>query len=1494
VKNTILTAVIVSIFAAVASAGSLDVRLQRRDKSGPKVSPAKWDVAKTAILVCDMWDKHWCKGATRRVAEMASPMNRTIAAARKRGMLIIHSPSSCIGSYTDHPARKRAQSAPKASDTPPWIANWAAKLASEKDAVWPIDQSDGGCDCEPKCKSRRAWKRQIAAVEIADSDAITDSGVETWSLLKQRGIDNVIVMGVHTNMCVIGRPFGLRNLKRAGKNVVLMRDLTDTMYNSRKKPYVSHFKGTGLIVDYIETYVCPTITSLAITGKPPFAFKITPGPAARPVKPLTAVKVTANVIGVDIAGAGGPVESGWVGWTQTRAVRLGAGFDKDFIAELNGGLDWRDRGDKSGSPRLEGVLRDGYKTSGNNIRLTFKGLTAGDYRLVLYSCDLLWNQAGDKGKFDVLVNGKKILDKQGSPGRNRTEKTAMPPIPLKSDGKDIVIEFKHISGEIWLNGFVLAKGGSGAMPMPKGGARAQAVSPSDNAPKMNVAALRRAITDLTETFGSRYPKGAEYLKRLDAAKEQTAFDVLQREALLANPLLDFDKLLVVKRRPNKNGKPGNPDLARGWDIGFPRSSYGKSSLKINALDGEIAVLSPVAPDGKLSTLYRPKKPLFVGDVDLHFDGSRMLFTKRDARGNFQIHEISAKGGDPRQVTRGEQVDVHNHDACYLPNNDIVFASTACFQGVPCNKSKVALLYRMNSAGQKVRQLCFDQDHNFHPAIQEDGRVMYLRWEYSDLPHTFSRIMFQMNPDGTGQMALYGASSYWPNGIYSARPIPGKPTMFAGVVAGHHDCYRTGELIVFDVARGRHEADGVVQRIPGFGKKVQPLIQDKLTSRTWPKFAHPYPLSDKYYLTTCKLDARAPWDIYLVDVFDNMLRLRHADGWGLFEPIPFRKTRRPAVIPDKVDLKRKDATVMLADIYRGPGLAGVPRGAIKRLRLVTLHYCYQGLGGQYDRVGLDGPWDVKQVLGTVPVESDGSANFRIPANTPISVQPLDAEGKAVQLMRSWLVGMPGEVVSCVGCHEKGNMSSSVKQTIALRREPSKIKPFYGPRRGFSFDREIQPVLDKYCLACHNGKERTDGKKIPDLSLAKEAKYRAGHFTPSYMALRRLLRTPTMEPDMHMLATGDFHADTTELVQMLTKGHHNVKLSDEAWQRLITWIDIQAPAHGTWRAIAGDKRVLHQADRRRELLKLYTGRDENPEPLATTLRQNIKPIVPEPEDQTPPKKVTCEGWPFDATQAAAKQRTLGQTRRTIDLGKDLKLELMHIPSGKFVMNAAPVAISKPFWIGRLEITNKQYAAFNPSHDSRMEPGDALHFEAPARGFALNSPEQPVARVSWNRAVEFCKWLAKKSGKKVSLPSEAQWEWACRAGTNTPMWYGQPDTNFASQANLADATFKNIINYGGYDKAANVVPPWRPAADGIDDKYRVSSPVGKFKPNAWGLGDMHGNVAEWTRSFYKPDAPQRRVARGGSWYDRPKRATSAFRAAYKPWLGIYNVGFRVVVEN
>jgi nicotinamidase-related amidase/type 1 glutamine amidotransferase len=246
----------------------------------------EWDPQQTAIIVCDMWDSHHSHNAVKRVEEMAPRMNQVLEKARGQGALIIHAPSSCMAAYKDHPARKRAQDAPNAANVPKGIGVWCHKIPSEEKGIYPIDQGDGGCDTEPEAQKEwqaklkamgrnpaAPWLKQFELLRIDDSDVISDSGVEIWNVLEQRQVKNIILVGVHTNMCVLGRPFGLRQLAKNGKNVVLMRDMTDTMYNPQSWPYVAHFQGTELIVQHIEKYVCPTITSDQILGGIPFRFK---------------------------------------------------------------------------------------------------------------------------------------------------------------------------------------------------------------------------------------------------------------------------------------------------------------------------------------------------------------------------------------------------------------------------------------------------------------------------------------------------------------------------------------------------------------------------------------------------------------------------------------------------------------------------------------------------------------------------------------------------------------------------------------------------------------------------------------------------------------------------------------------------------------------------------------------------------------------------------------------------------------------------------------------------------------------------------------------------------------------------------------------------------------------------------------------------------------------------------------------------------------------
>jgi formylglycine-generating enzyme required for sulfatase activity len=1068
--------------------------------------------------------------------------------------------------------------------------------------------------------------------------------------------------------------------------------------------------------------------------------------------------------------------------------------------------------------------------------------------------------------------------------------------------------------------------------------------------------LRLAITDLIDTFGQRYPKGQEYLERLnrleesskiilssfDQANNSAKADVLQLaddldklryDALLSNPLLDFDKLLLLKRK-------------RG-QLGLPVNHKCNSGISPTGYDNEIAVLGPVRPDGKLRTLFRPPADQFVGEIDLHIDGDRLLFTMTKDQ-SWQIFEIKTDGSGLRQVSRGEHPDVDNFDACYLPDGRIVFASTAPYTGVPCwhGKERACSIYLMDGDGGNMRQLCFDQDLDLHPAVLPTGQVIFSRWDYTGPMHIYLRPLMVMNPDGTGQRAVYGSNSYWPNALYFPRGIPEAASKLVAIVSGYHGVPRMGELALLDTTKGWHEADGIVQRIPGRGKPVKPIIRDNLVDDSWPKFLHPYPLSEKYFLVTSQLNNKSPWGIYLVDVFDNILPIHVKGQFDLFEPIPLAKTPRPPVIPDRVDLNRNEAVVYIHDVYAGAGLAGVPRGTVKRLRIVAYHFGYPGMAGP-DNIGCGGPWEVMRILGTVPMQEDGSVMFSVPANTPLCVQPLDEQGKAVQLMRSWFTAMPGETVSCVGCHEQPNQIPGPRRRLAASRSPVQIEPWYGPARGLDFERDVQPVLDKYCVTCHDGQQHPDGRQIAELRGERYVKnYRgreltnlaasrlhpavrkalggtAVRYTPAYETLVPYIRRVNIEDHVGLLVPGEYHADTSELIQMLSKGHYNVRLDEEAWDRLVTWIDLNGPCHGTWGEVCPIPDGA--AQRRRELSRLYGGSKDDPEEVPEIRRTPIEPISPEPMPETKLQMPEVAGWPFDAEEARRRQTAAGVFEKTIELGGSVTMKLVWIPAGQFVMGdpngqvderpPARVSISRGFWMGAFEVTNEQYHLFAPDHDSGYF---TKRYQGPdGPGLSLAGPRQPVVRVSWQQALDYCRWLSQKTGMKFTLPTEAQWEYACRAGSQAPFYYGAEEGDFSTWANVADKSLSvrpgptgglesNITAHFGKGILESAVYGGNILCDvRFDDGAVATAEVGSYRPNAWGLHDMHGNACEWTRTTYKPypyetddgrdypDNAGRKVVRGGSWCDRPKRCRCAFRLSYPAWQRVHNVGFRVVCE-
>ncbi len=1023
------------------------------------------------------------------------------------------------------------------------------------------------------------------------------------------------------------------------------------------------------------------------------------------------------------------------------------------------------------------------------------------------------------------------------------------------------------------------------------------------------SAVRDAVADLAETFGERYPDAQSTLDRLavlEAERERALADLAARpeealveaehtreslaalrdQALLANPLLGFEKLLVIRRR---------------GDLGLPANWQGNSSIAPAGYDNDLAILSPVRPDGALTTRYRPEAGRFIGDLDLSFDATKLLCSIPDDNLQWQVQELPVDGGAPTRVTPNDQPDIANSDGCYLPDGRVIFCSTACVQGVPCvsGSDKVASLYLLDRASGAVRQLTFDQDHSWDPTVLPSGRVLYERWEYSDTPHYFSRLLFSMNPDGTTQTAMYGSNSYWPNSLFYVRPVPGDSSKLIAIVTGHHGERREGELTLIDPTQGEHEARGALQRIPFRGKEVEPKIEDQLVAASWPRFLHPYPLSEKYFLVSCRPTPQSDWGIYLADVFDNLVPVRIEPGAALLEPTPVLPRPTPPVVPDRANPARKDALVYIGDLYAGPGLDGVPRGSAKALRIYSPHYTYWGVGGHI-HIGIDGPWDVKRILGTVPVEPDGSALFRVPANTPFAVEPLDEQGQALQLMRSWMTAMPGETLTCSGCHEPQREAVTAQRRAAAFGPVREIEPWHGPTRGFSFKREVQPVLDRYCVGCHDGSGRA-GTSL-DLRQGEDAQGWRG-FTPSYIALHPYVRRPGPESDYHLQAPMEFGADTSELVRMLRKGHHDVRLDAQSWDRIVTWIDLNVPCHGTWsehQPIPGDGR-----ERRLALRSLYAGVTEDPEAIPEMAPVQLPP-APTPVPSAPADPVpACDGWPFAEDRARSLQEAEPEVRRTVDLGGGVSMEFVRVPAGSFVVgdpdgapDERPLALARvdrPFWVSVTEVTNAQYACFDAAHDSGYI--SESNKDQTRRGAPVNEPRQPVLRVSWAEAEGFCRWLGERAGLPAGLPSEAQWEWACRAGSDAPLAFGGPDADFSAFANLADRSLAGLARADS--------PPWMPRDDRFSDGATVTREVGSYRPNAWGLHDMHGNVSEWTRSLYRPypynaadgredlAAEGPRVVRGGSFYTRPKDARSGWRWGYLPWRKVFDVGFRVVLE-
>lgn len=1049
---------------------------------------------------------------------------------------------------------------------------------------------------------------------------------------------------------------------------------------------------------------------------------------------------------------------------------------------------------------------------------------------------------------------------------------------------------------------------------------------------LNMEAIRLAYEDMKRIEGFDAVKYLPILTELEQQVKQGFGNIYsgdeavlvnaekavanKRAILLANPLLNGDKILTVRYQL------GNRDRrAMAPELGTQSNNWSnQESARRKGFNADIVELSNLRDEVQIRTIYKPDNTSSIADLKLHWDGDRAMFTQTMSDNRWNVFEVKLNNGDCKKLIDNPEPDLEFYDGTYLPDGRIIANSNIGYQGVPCvnGSDPVGNMVLYTPQSKNLRRLTFDQDANWNPVIMNNGRVMYTRWEYTDLTHYYTRIVMNMNPDGTEQKALYGSGSMFPNSTFDVQPLPGYASAFVGIISGHHGVARSGRLILFDPAKARKGAAGMLQEIPHRNRPIVEEVKDRLVDGVWPQFIKPSPLNDTYFLVAAKLDKNDLWGIYLVDKFDNVTCLHKMEGEGYISPIAVRKTVTPPAIPDRVKLDDKQATVFIQDIYEGEGLKGIPRGTVKSLRLHAYEYAYVQTQSDHNWHGIQSGWDIKRMLGTVPVEEDGSVIFKIPANTPVSIQPLDKDGVAVQWMRSWLTGQPGEIVSCVGCHEDQNQIVIPKRVIASQKAPHALTPPEGGTRSFTFDLEVQPILDRACIACHNG----EGKAFDLRGGKKDGK---GYGT-SYLNLHPYVHRQGGEGDMVVLYPYEYHPNTSELVRLLKKGHYNVQLTDAEWRKIYNWIDYNAPDKGYFNANVLKSfpyQGYDQIERRKQLTDKYAGgagvdwKKEIADYAAQLKNKGeIKPVMPKKVSPVKEKVLKVKGWPFAPDRVKEMLADEKETVKVLEIAPGVQMTFVRIPAGEFVMGSyhgepdtyptTKVKIDKAFWMGELEVTNQQYNTIFPQHDSRYVDQQWKDHVVP--GYPANKPEQPVIRVSYNDAMEYCKILSQKTGLNITLPTEAQWEWACRGGSDEDFWFGNLNADFGKKDNLADVTTNKFAVSGVDPQPMSPESPWYkyytflPKAANVDDGSLVQVGGKKYEANPFGLYCMHGNVAEWTRSDYVPypykENPKKvseyKVVRGGSYIERPKYSTAYSRKGFYPYQCVFNVGFRVIIED
>ena len=689
----------------------------------------------------------------------------------------------------------------------------------------------------------------------------------------------------------------------------------------------------------------------------------------------------------------------------------------------------------------------------------------------------------------------------------------------------------------------------------------------------SVTSLRLAVSDLMATFADRYPRGPQFLAKLDAfgrrAGGAAALDelstlhsellALERETLLANPLLIDNPILFVVRHQYRRDHHNTATMFQTDEINTGSFEGGGAIKTIDVATGQVKTLLEV-PDG------------VARDPDVSFDGTKVLFSMRhDRDDDYHLYEINADGSGSKQLTIGSGLS--DIDPIYLPNDRILFTSTREPKYCMCNRHIMGNLFTMDADGANIQQIGHSTLHEGHASLLPDGRVIYDRWEYVDRNFGDAQGVWVANPDGTNHAIYWGNNTNSPGAVLDARAIPGTELFIANFSSCHDRPW--GALAIIDRRLGMDGREPVLRTWPASAVELIGQGNYDTFVRVHPKYEDPYPLSDKHFLCSRMTGNAEQMGLFLIDTFGNEV-LVHSEGPGCYDPMPLASRTRPLAIPSRIDLAESEGRFYVENVYEGTGMERVEPGSVKFLRVVespekrfwTRPAWNGGTGAQAPGMGWD-DFNNKRILGTVPVQADGSVFFTVPADTFVYFQLLDEKGMMIQSMRSGTIVRPGEMAGCVGCHENRRSTALLEYSgTAWQRGPRELEPWYGSARLFSYTAEVQPVFDRHCVDCHDYGEEAGQK----LNLAAD---RNLVFNTSYVELRRkgYVQVVGAGPFLTQMPKS-WGSHASPLAKVLVQGHEQteidkeIQLDPESVDRIITWIDINAPYYGHYASAYGD--------------------------------------------------------------------------------------------------------------------------------------------------------------------------------------------------------------------------------------------------------------------------------------------------------------------------------------